>query len=89
MTDKTTGRDLAEKIEWVGFSNLTGKEKAMVGEELTSVCRHLPRLLSKALWRYYGKEPPFGMETRSSEGNMENLVRRDQARQFIEMLMKS
>ena len=87
MIDTTTAKDLAEKIEWVGFRNLSRRERAEVGERLPEVCRFLPRRFSLALWKFYGREVPESLETRSSEESLECFARRDEARQFVDALM--
>ena len=87
MVDTTTPKDLAEKIEWVGFSNLSRLEQEIVGESLPDVSLYLPRLLALALWKYYGEEAPNGLTTRGSECSLESYERRDEGRRFITGIM--
>ena len=87
MLDTTQPQDLAEKIEWVGFRNLSRSEKKCVGIQLHAVSRCLPRVLAHALWRFYGRKPPVDLETRPMEDSLQSYLRRDAGRKRIDALM--
>ena len=87
MVDTTTPKDLAEKIEWVGFSCLSRSEQEAANESLAEVSAYLPRLLALALWKYFGKEAPESLLTRQSDSNLDKFERREQARAFVREIM--
>ena len=87
MTDTTTPKDLAKKIEWVGLRNLSHSEKRRVGKELVEISFYLPRLLALALWSYYGQRPPDSMATRGSESSLRTYREREMTKTYIRELM--
>ncbi len=87
MTDTTTSRDLAKKIEWIGLRNLSHYEKERVRNELVEVSCYLPRLLALALWSFYGQRPPEYMVTRGSESSLQTYREREKTKTYIRELM--
>lgn len=87
MTDTTTPKDLATKIEWIGLRNLSHAERAAVGSNLTEISRFLPRLLALAVWSYFGERPPAHLMTRSSESSVRSFYDRERSKSFIKELM--
>ncbi|MBK1877767.1 hypothetical protein [Pelagicoccus mobilis] len=87
MTDTTTAKDLAKKIEWVGLRNLSYHEKERVRHELVEVSCYLPRLLALALWSFYGQRPPEYMVTRGSESSLQTYRERERTKSYIRELM--
>ncbi|MCH6256019.1 hypothetical protein MLD52_05630 [Puniceicoccaceae bacterium K14] len=83
MVDTTTALDLAEKIEWVGFRNLSNLEKRRVQEDLVEVSSFLPRVLALTIWRFYGLEIPEELKTKSAKDSLSSYIRRDNARREI------
>ncbi|MBC2606992.1 hypothetical protein [Pelagicoccus albus] len=87
MTDTTTARDLAKKIEWVGLRNLSHTEKLRVGEDLVGISCYLPRLIALALWSFYGQTPPDYLITRGSESSLDTYRERERSKSYISELM--
>lgn len=88
MVDTTTALDLAEKIEWVGFRNLSIVEKQRVREELVAVSAHLPRVLALTIWRFFGFETPDGLKTKATKESLNSYIKRDNARRYIKKLIE-
>lgn len=87
MTDSTTPKDLAKKIEWVGLRNLSYAEREHVATVLIEVSQYLPRLLALALWSYFGEKAPEHLITRGAECSLANFKERESSRAMIKDLM--
>lgn len=87
MTDTTTPKDLAKKIEWVGLRNLSHAEREHVATVLVEVSQSLPRLLALALWSYFGEKAPKHLLTRAAEHSLQNFKERECARAMVKNLM--
>lgn len=89
MVDTTTALDLAEKIEWVGFRNLSAAEKQRVANDLEEVSCYLPRVLALTIWRYFGKDVPEGLKTKPTKESLQSYIKRDNARRYIQQILGS
>ncbi len=87
MTDTTTAKDLAKKIEWIGLRNLSYHEREQVRSDLVETSRHLPRLLALALFSFFGRKAPENLITRGTEGSLSSYRERERAKQLVNELM--
>ena len=88
LIDKTTPKDLALKIEWIGLQNLSHREQKLAEGQVLQVSRHLPKILARALWSYFGKIPPEGLQTRTEEESRRCYNEREKARHLINDLVR-
>lgn len=87
MIDTTTAKDLAKKIEWVGIRSLSRHELQRVREEKFEVSCYLPRLLSLALWSYFGMRAPDTLITRGPKSSLASYREREEAKARIHAIM--
>lgn len=86
MIDTTTPKDLADKIEWIGFGNLSQTDVHHVARQLMEVSEHLPAILALGVWRHFGLKAPKDLTTKSAQGCLLSYREREKARKMLAKL---